>query len=206
MTTGWIAPDGPLLDDDLPPKVLRLPRTPDERLVANFLWRLAWNGDCLEWQGHIARNGYGVYRARYVHLFAFEFWFGSIPRKKLILHECDNGRCVSPYHLVAGTQAKNMSDKVARGRARGGRRPGWVGERSNFCLVSSRQAQQALDLAESGWWKAEIARRTGIPVGNVRNIVGRRSWRHLTPRAGLYPPPISLPSRWRRFKPGTKLP
>jgi hypothetical protein len=206
MTVGWSAPDGPLLDDDLPPKVLRFPRTADERLVVNFLRRLQWRGDCLEWTGHVRRNGYGLYRGQSVHTFAFVFWFGSIPRKKLILHECDNGRCVSPYHLVAGDQSKNMSDMVARGRGRGGIRPGCIGELNNAAKVSVEQAQRALDLAEAGWWKSAIARMTGIEAGNVANIVKRRTWTHLTPQVGLYPPPNSLPSRWGRFEPGTKLP
>lgn len=203
---GWVTPDPTLLSNDMPPKVLRLPLTPDERFLANFMWRLAWRGDCLEWQGSISRSGYGIYRGKAAHVIGYRLWFGPIRDSLLILHSCDNPICIAPDHLIAGTQHLNMQQMVARGRARGGRRPGWVGELSNFCLISTQQAQQALDLAASGWWKAEIGRRTGIPVGNVRNILRRRSWRHLSPQVGLYPPPTELPRRWQRFEPGTKLP
>jgi hypothetical protein len=67
-------------------------------------------------------------------------------------------------------------------------------------------AQRALDLAEAGWWTAGIARMTGIEPENVRQIVKRRTWTHLTPRAGVYAPPTTLPRRWQHFQPGTKLP
>lgn len=203
-TAGWIEPDISFLSDDLPPKVLRPPMTPDERMVANFLWRLSWNGNCLEWRGYIAKSGYGIFRSRGVHIFAFEFWFGSVPKGQLVLHECDNPICVSPHHLIAGSQAKNMADKIARGRWRGGR--GCFGEMNNGSKFATRQVQMALDLSMSGWWQAAIARRTGIPVGNVGSIIRRRSWTQLTPRTGVYAPPTELPRRWQRFEPGTKLP
>jgi hypothetical protein len=113
---------------------------------------------------------------------------------------------MSPEHLKAGTQLQNMTDKIARGRARGGARRGSFGELNNAAKVSAAQAQFALDLYECGYWQAEIARLTGIAVGNVAQIVRRRTWTHLTPRAGRYLPPRKLPNRWKRFKPGTKLP
>jgi hypothetical protein len=205
VTARWSPPDGPLLSKRMPPKILRLPRTPEERRIANFVNRLERRGRCVEWTG-TPKTGYGRFNRRGAHIFAYELWVGPLPKGLKVLHECDNPRCVLPKHLKAGTQRQNIADKIARGRGRGGAQPGCFGELNNAAKVSTKQAQMALDLYEDGYWQAEIARLTGIAVGNVPSIVRRRTWTHLTPRAGRYKPPRQLPRRWQRFKPGTKLP
>lgn len=207
MTAGWIASDVPLLSSGMPPKVRRLPRTREERCVANFMRRLKRNRRCLEWIGQRTSEGYGRFRGRGAHIFAYQYWVGPIPQGLYVLHTCDNPACVLPAHLRVGTQAQNMREKAERGRARGGLRPGFSsGEANNAAKITRKMAQMALDLAESGYWQAEIARITGIAVGNVAQIVRRRTWTHLTPRVGVFVPPTTLPLRWQRFKPGTKLP
>jgi hypothetical protein len=207
VTALWSPSDGPLLSSHMPPKILRLPRTPEERCIANFVRRLKRNGRCLEWIGQLDSDGYGKFRGRGAHVFAYELWVGPVSAGLRVLHDCDNPPCVLPKHLKAGTQAQNMAEKAARGRARGGLRPGQqVGEANNAAKVSTKQAQMALDLRECGYWQAEIARLTGIALGNVAQIVRRRTWTHLAPRRGRYMPPRQLPRRWSRYEPGTRLP
>jgi hypothetical protein len=194
----WTPPDGPLLSDDFPPHVLRLPRTPEERFVANFVRRLQWNGDCLEWTGSISTTGYGVYRTRGAHLVAYELWVGPVPPGKLVLHDCDNPICTFPEHLFAGTQAQNMADKVARGRARGGVRPGQVGELNNSAKVATDQAQFALNLYAAGYRQVDIAPLAGLTLSNTHNIVGKQTWAHLRPDANAIQEPPLIPRRERR--------
>lgn len=50
--------------------------------------------------------------------------FNSVPisaiKGLVVMHTCDNPRCVNPYHLTLGTQYDNIQDKVVKGRqARG---------------------------------------------------------------------------------------
>lgn len=40
----------------------------------------------------------------------------SILPGSVVMHVCDNPRCINPKHLVLGTQRDNMLDKVAKGR------------------------------------------------------------------------------------------
>lgn len=41
---------------------------------------------------------------------------GAIPEDRILLHSCDNRRCVKPTHLRIGTYADNTSDMDTRGR------------------------------------------------------------------------------------------
>jgi hypothetical protein len=74
--------------------------------------------ECWIWDGAISDSGYGwisydksqitVHRASYI------MYYGPIPENKIVLHKCDNRRCVSPYHLYAGTYSDNMLDRSER--------------------------------------------------------------------------------------------
>jgi hypothetical protein len=81
--------------------------------------------ECWEWQGTVKNSGYGDFKTtkyrnqsfpRMAHRVAWWLTFGSIVRKMLIMHRCDNKRCCNPKHLFIGTQAMNMRDASAKGR------------------------------------------------------------------------------------------
>ena len=77
--------------------------------------------DCWEFKGTL-RNGYGMfwYSGTYVqaHRFAWELHYNrKVPYGMLILHHCDNPKCVNHRHLYCGTQQDNMKDRTVRGRA-----------------------------------------------------------------------------------------
>jgi hypothetical protein len=80
----------------------------------------AGDGECWEWQGPLYRNGYGAISINGIktraHRYSFELHKGPIPAGKMILHSCDNRRCVNPAHLRPGTAKDNIQDAIARGR------------------------------------------------------------------------------------------
>lgn len=75
---------------------------------------------CYEFIGHIGERGYGLIRfggkTRLAHRVSYGIHKGPIPSGMVIMHTCDNPRCVRPEHLVAGTQSDNMKDMTKKRR------------------------------------------------------------------------------------------
>jgi hypothetical protein len=75
---------------------------------------------CWEWTGGCDRDGYGKIKdsGKTVksHRASWEIHNGPIPEGALVLHKCDNPKCVRPAHLLLGTDKENAADKVAKGR------------------------------------------------------------------------------------------
>ena len=76
---------------------------------------------CWVWTGYLSDKGYGRYGARYAHRIMWEMFRGPLPTEgrmydSVVMHLCDNTRCVNPDHLALGTQQQNMADSAAKGR------------------------------------------------------------------------------------------
>ena len=105
-----------------------MPETNDriQRILTKF--RVTDNG-CHEWTGACNQFGYGQalirvglkqYRNRGVHRLAWQAKNGEIPAGAVIMHTCDNRRCINIDHLRLGTQRDNLADmhqKVREGAA-----------------------------------------------------------------------------------------
>jgi hypothetical protein len=98
-------------------------------------WRkVDTSGECWVWTGANNARGYGMIRftpthREYAHRWIYAQVCGPIPEGQVIMHLCDNPRCIRPTHLRAGTQSENSLDMVAKGRQRFGRR-----ERKTACV------------------------------------------------------------------------
>lgn len=143
--------------------------------------------ECWEWKAKTTRLGYGQFRLGdklvLVHRVS-AFIHGmvdSIAAKNgrkgcgLVLHRCDNRRCVNPDHLETGTQSKNILDAFFRLRKTPQR-----GEKHGSAkltegdVISIRKAY-----AEGGITQRELGEKYGISIPGVRDIIRKRNWRHI---------------------------
>jgi hypothetical protein len=90
---------------------------------------------CWLWTGTINNKGYGRLNIGrvgfYVHRLSYQITNGVIEPGMVVLHHCDNPRCVNPDHLSLGTQADNLADMRSKGR-------GFVMSRAPMPNVCSR--------------------------------------------------------------------
>lgn len=132
---------------------------------------------CWEWT-RCKNKGYGMVsvgktKKRGAHIVAWELATGrTLPDGMVIRHTCDNPPCTNPAHLIVGTHADNVYDRVEHGVPNKG--------------VDNPQAKLTDDdvrairrLAHSGVSQPNIAAQFGITQTNVSMIVTRRTWKHL---------------------------
>lgn len=126
--------------------------------AADRFWTKVTRGDgCWEWTRRVDRAGFGAFslsRRRIVraHRYSYLLATGHDPGRRSVLHRCGNRRCVRPDHLYLGSaRAKLSADDVRELRR----------------------------LHTDGLSFNELSRRFGVAVGNVHQIVHRKTWAHV---------------------------
>jgi len=94
--------------------------TADKLLFLQHVSKEPTETGCLLWKGNRSAEGYGNYRIGPktwgAHRVAYWVKHGPPPVGLLIRHTCDNPQCCNPDHLIPGTHAQNMNDRVERKR------------------------------------------------------------------------------------------
>lgn len=133
---------------------------------------------CWPWTGGTfhKRGGYGKVqiggKVRRAHVVAWEWHYGrKVPKGKVVRHSCDNPECVNPAHLLLGTQADNVRDRVERGRE-GDR----SGEKNGRAKINPDIVRDIRRRAAGGETYAGIARDVGLLPQAVSNVVRGKSW------------------------------
>jgi hypothetical protein len=91
-----------------------------KKALAERFWKkvdIKGPDECWEWKASL-RNDYGQIkvngRMMRANRVAWELTNGMIPDNKLVLHKCDNRKCVNPNHLYIGTKSDNVLDRANR--------------------------------------------------------------------------------------------
>lgn len=144
---------------------------------------------CWPWTGHCSTVGYGQFTVREngrqykhsAHRIAYSIHHGVVVSDLNVCHECDNRPCCNPAHLWLGTQADNMHDRDAKGRAYvGGPYSAARGEDSGRAKVTERDVREIRRLYASGTiGYRRLSQRYGVTPMAVKAIVTRKSWRHV---------------------------
>jgi hypothetical protein len=131
---------------------------------------------CWIWQGCRDEDEYGVIAVRNVacrapRVSAALFNGFDIGSDRIIRHICDNPPCVNPEHLMDGTWADNMRDKIARGRAN----PAWGEAKSTKLSLSD--VRKIRKLKSAGMTGKELGIRFGISEMHANAVARGTYWR-----------------------------
>jgi hypothetical protein len=134
-----------------------------------------WTAGTCQGYGRIKLSSAGVVTYLDAHRVSYALAKGDIPAGQCVMHSCDNRRCCNPKHLSLGTVGQNNADRDAKGRCVRAR-----GERAANARLSEAQVREIRQRVASGETKSGVARTFGVTSHNVRAIVARKSWRHVT--------------------------
>ncbi len=151
--------------------------------MSKFRWELVKVGaenECWPWlravnnhgYGAASHNGHGCNASRA----AWIVTHGEIPEGLNVCHECDNRLCCNPKHLFLGTQAQNLADCRAKGRA-----VYRFGADHHRCKakLTPEQVLQARQRYAAGETQTAIARGFGVNSATISRAVRAENWAHL---------------------------
>jgi hypothetical protein len=136
--------------------------------------------ECWEWQKGKSHDGYGYIsiggrkgKRTYAHRIAWEFKNGTIPSGLFVLHSCDNPACCNPKHLFLGTRQDNSKDKVNKGRqAKGENNGAHKLNEGDVLYIRERYSRGDIRITD-------LANELGLGRTHVRDIVHRKTWKHI---------------------------
>jgi hypothetical protein len=141
-------------------------------------WVLCNHTGCWAWTAGKDKDGYGEFWAGKelgkehdigAHRASWLIHKGKISEDMQVLHTCDNPSCVNPEHLFLGTNAKNMKDKVSKGRQPKG------ADYNRSSLIDSDIPM----IRKSAMTARELALIYGVTASTIDHIRTRRKWKHV---------------------------
>jgi hypothetical protein len=132
--------------------------------------------ECWFWLGSINRLGYGTFACEgenKAHRVSYRLFKGPISDGMKVMHTCDTRNCVNPAHLIVGTQADNVADMVAKGRAKRG---DVRGQRNPMAKATPAVVEAIRSAVAAGAKQIEMARQFGLSPMTVSRIVRKESW------------------------------
>lgn len=136
--------------------------------------------DCWLWTASSKNNkaGYGSIwdkeqqKNLLAHRVSYELANGPIPAGKVVMHTCDNPKCVNPRHLMLGTDKQNGEDKARKGRSARNIFFGEQNPKSKLTLEQVRFIRQHPEMKHT-----ELADLFGLSPNCIRGVRIGRTWK-----------------------------
>lgn len=93
---------------------------------------------------------------------------------KVIIHTCDNPRCINPFHLALGTTKDNVNDRVSKGR--------YCGSESIRAKLSDEDVKFIRTHYKKRckvWNTYTLAAKFGVTNGTIGAVVRNESYKEL---------------------------
>lgn len=160
----------------------------DKKLTIVDQWERFWakidkTDGCWLWTGATNSGGYGsfMYAGRLCGAHRLMLvWFGRLVSpihtgcrsKNVVLHSCDNPRCVNPQHLTMGTNSQNQREAYARNL----RKP-YLGSTHTNAKLTDAQVKEIRDLYDSGQMlQIPLAKKYGVSQRAISLVVRRETY------------------------------
>lgn len=151
------------------------------RFIRDVFWDYVdYSGGCFGcwvWNGPLYSNGYGRFNSRGVsylaHRLSYYLMKGICHEDLVLRHTCDNPRCVSPNHLMYGTQADNIQDAVERDRLNPAH-----GSKSGKAKLNEKDVVEIRKLSKKHTFK-KIASVYKVSPKQISVIVNGKQWTHV---------------------------
>ena len=161
--------------NDIRPNDLKVSRKTVCRNTTPYAGVRLTNSGCYERSGFTI-DGYSYVRigGRRVgaHRLVWKNFRGTIPPGQMVLHRCDNRRCVNPEHLFLGTPANNSSDMVAKGRSAKCSHPGEQNPNARLTDTQVQEIRNRWHSAEKRWGlQTALANEFGVSQTTISMIV-----------------------------------
>lgn len=162
-----------------------------QRQINNFWNKVEKTDTCWNWTGY-TNGGYGkvningvVYCSHRVSLAISGRLSEPLKKEKgaageIVMHTCDNRRCVNPDHLKATTQVENMLDAKIKGRKWNGETAGSRNGRSKLTEDIVRTLKSLFN-SHSKVDMYSLASHFEVDVTQLYNIRKNKTWRHVNP-------------------------
>lgn len=135
---------------------------------------------CWEWQSAFGSRGYGIFwhgkerRSLMAHRFALEVHLGfNFPSEQVVMHSCDNPKCVNPDHLSLGSIRDNALDAKSKGRLA-------IGERNGGGVKLTDEAVAAIKSRKGITSGQSEASLYGVSRTTVNAIRRNERWKHVS--------------------------
>lgn len=147
-----------------------------EELGYKLSFYIISNNGCWEWQKGFNSKGYPTLyhfgKKRYAHRLSYSHHNNvDIDSLDVVMHTCDNPKCINPAHLVGGSQKDNIHDMIAKDRH-------LYGERRAM-RFTEKDVLTILSMAKNGIKQKEIISKFNSTQSSISAITCRRTWRHI---------------------------
>lgn len=132
---------------------------------------------CMEWNGAINKDGYaacnayGLFKSQALHREVHRLSTGETP--EVVMHACDNRKCVNPAHLLSGTHETNLLDKVTKNRQAKGEANG----RSKLTAADVLRIRARWD-TEKPTYKT-LGDAFGVSKATIQRVLAGTHWGHV---------------------------
>ncbi len=112
------------------------------------------------------------------HRMSYAVHGGDLYPNLVIMHSCDNPRCVNPAHLRQGTQAENTAEMILKGRGCYHRAP--RGEAQGHAKLTDALVMEIRERYErENLSQRELAIHYGVATITIHYVIVGKLWSHL---------------------------